>query len=155
MCPDVPTPPPYIHTPPFWLLLLTAGSHISLERSDNGTSSIPACHSLPPVHPTFFWSLSASQAAVSPPIPWLTSCVKCCQGWTDGWALSPALLLLVPPRQALSPHLSLHHIFYHQGRTPRGKDVLDKQVEVGWADNGGMRAALADKGFQDSLESAV
>lgn len=56
----------------------------------------------------------------------------------------------VPSPPALAPQLTLHHIFYHQERAPRGKDLLDKQVEVGWGDNGGMRAAPADKDFLNS-----
>lgn len=158
-CSHAPSPRPH---PP-----LHSGFSVRLPRlpslsnaQKTALSASPDCPSLPSLHPVFFWCLSASQAAASLPLPWLTSCVRLCQGWIDGWALpqlcSCSGLPVVPsPPQALSPHFSLHHIFYHQGKTPRGKDVPEKQVEVGWADNERMQAAPADKDFQDSLESAV
>lgn len=61
----------------------------------------------------------------------------------------------IPSLPALSPHLTFYYIFYHQGRAPGGKDLLDKQVEVGGGDNGGMRAAPADKDFLSSPERAT
>lgn len=99
-CPVSAAGGPPIHSLPFWLLRLTPWS---LSSTPTTALSPPSCPPHLPLAFPFFWYISTSRAALSPLLPWLTSCVKSCQGWADGWALPP---LCSSSGLPLSPRLS-------------------------------------------------